>query len=63
MLSAVLQGSMTRHDILWNLPLSEGREYQAAWWMFYVEQAHSFGVTHGIDVSRVSKAKKKDLIG
>ena len=54
---------MSERDILWSLPLARGQEYQAAWWMFHVEQAHSFGITHGVEVRRVHGAKGKDLIG
>ena len=56
---------MSRHDILWNLSLAEGQEYEAAWWMHHREEyhPHAIGVTHGVPVKRAKKIKARDLIG
>ena len=56
---------MSRHDILWNLDLAEGQEYQAAWWMYHREEyhAHPIGVTHGVPVLRATREKVRDFIG
>src|SRR5688572_1692075 len=40
--SAVLHGSMSMHDILWNLSLARGRQLEMEWWI----------VTRGIECVR-----------
>lgn len=43
-MSAVLFGSLTPHEIEWNLPLSEGLQYEAAWWMLYFDPLSKKGI-------------------
>ena len=56
---------MSRHDILWNLSLAEGQEYEAAWWMYHREEVYPGQgvVIRGVKVNRARKVKGKDLIG
>lgn len=32
-ISASLHGSMTPHEILWDISLARGRQLEIAWWM------------------------------
>lgn len=52
--SAVLNGSITPHQIRWELPLADGLRFVTYWWNFYCERIHSGGVVyHGVDCRRV----------
>jgi hypothetical protein len=54
---------MTPDEICGDIYLPLGIQLEARWWTHHVEQYHSFGVTHGVDVSRVKKAAVRDLVG
>ena len=55
---------MTPDEIAGYLYLPFGIQLEAEWWMGHIEQYHSFGVTHGMDVKRVkTKGGGRDLVG
>jgi len=54
---------MKPREILWELWLGDGREFQAAWWMFKKENRDEFGLSHGIDVKRGTQVPRHDFIG
>ena len=51
--SAVLSGSLTPHQILWELPLADGLQFVTYWWNHLYERAIGGTVFHGVDCVRL----------
>jgi len=53
--SAVLHGSLTPQQILWELPLADGLQYVTYWWNHFFERAIGGTVFHGVDCRRIRR--------
>ena len=51
--SAVLHGSLSPHEILWQLSYADGLNYVTAWWELYYERCAGGTIYHGVDCRRV----------
>jgi hypothetical protein len=58
--SAVLNGSITPHQILWELPLSDGLQFVTYWWNYFYERAMGGTVFHGVDCRRVRREEEQE---
>ena len=54
-ISAVLNGSLTPHEIRWELPLADGMRFVTCWWNHFYERAIGSTVFHGVDCRRIRR--------
>ena len=58
--SAVLHGSLTPHQILWELPLADGLQFVTYWWNHFYERAIGGTVFHGVDCVRPRREDEQE---
>ena len=58
--SAVLHGSLTPHQIRWELPLADGLQFVTYWWNHCYERAIGGTVFHGVDCVRPRREDEQE---
>lgn len=54
-ISAVLHGSLTPHQIRWELSVADGMRFVTCWWNHFYERAIGSTVFHGVDCRRIRR--------
>jgi hypothetical protein len=58
-ISAVLHGSLTPHQIRWELPLADGLRFVTYWWNHFFERYVGGTVFHGVDCVRPRREEEE----
>jgi len=58
-ISAVLSGSLTPHQIRWELSVADGMRFVTCWWNHFYERAIGSTVFHGVDCRRVQREEEQ----